>query len=367
MKNTRKYDKNAINIVEFRKHNLETEFDRIRRIMSGYFEFVYPFIENKKGVIESERIDSVITDMLDALDRYIDTCREKKLSKDQREWYRSYLYCVLVSPDVYTEWLAPEYGYARKFEDIIELTDIDPVLQDPYEFIWYENHSWEDEDDTQRDILFYMAHSYRCLMDKELNEIYTNREKSIYKKLAPSFEWGYNRRRPGMDLLTQIDVEKAEAEEQAEAEEEEHVSRIRMEDEISESEDYLGYDPDSESQLLYEEENEPDPEIMLQIMEEQEKEDQHRFEIAMGTITKWCSHIGDKERFEQEYKNFRKYFFKADLSRMKEDMTHLVDAFLYESGISAYSIDKNYGLVNKAINSAEASIKSAVFRARVLK
>lgn len=364
MKNKRIYDKKAIYTVDFRKKNLENEFDRIRNILSGYYEFVYPFIENGKGVIESAKIDTVITDMIDALDRYIEVSGEKKLTKPQREWYRSYLYCVMVSPDIYTEWLAPEYGYARKFGDIIELADINPALQDPYEFIWYENHEWDDEDDTQRDIFFYMAHSYRCLMDKELTEIYTNREKSIYKKLLPSFEWGVNSRRYDMDLLTQIDMRMAEAEEADDADDE---PKPCIKYDPSEEDDYAGYDLGPKSEPLYEEEYEPDPEIVLQTMMDLEEEDNHRFEVAMGTITKWCSHIGDKDKFEEEYRNFRRLFFKADMSRMKSDMQHMVDAFMYESGISAFSLENNYGLVDKAIRSAETSVKSAAFRARVLK
>ena len=367
MKKGRKYDENAMRIVEYRKKNVEKEFEYIRRNLSGYYEFVYPYIEDKKGVISSSKLDGVIDDMMDALDGYIQTTGDRKLTKDQKEWYRSYLYCVMVSPTVYTEWLAPEYGYARKFEDIIELADMDPSLQDPYEFIWNENHSWEDEDDTQTDILFYMAHSYRCLMDKDLEDIYTNREKGIYKKLLPSFEWGVNRRRSGMDLLTQIDVEKAE-EELADQEESIPEPKIHWVEDASELEDYATYDLDSASKPMYEDPDyEEDPEIALAAMQAAEEEEQHRFEVAMGTITKWCSHIGDKDRFEQEYINFRRLFMKADLSRMKEDMTHMLDAFLYEAGISAYSIEKNFGLVDKALKTASSSIKSAVFRARVAK
>ncbi len=361
MKKINNYDKNAIYTVEYRKNNLEKEFERIRQTLSGYYEPIYTFIEDENGILDSEKIDIVISDMTDALDRYLEMAGEEKLSKAQKEWYKSYLYCVMVSPTVYTDWLYPEYGTGRNFGSFIAFADIDETLQKPDEFIWYENHKYEDVEDEQSDIFFYMAHAYQNLMDKDLYKIYTAEEKELYEKLKPSFEWGINRRIEGMDLLTQIEKEAAmngdeDAENSMQANEK-PVVRIKFAEPEEETADDLQETDD------YEE----DPEITLARWEREAEDEQRRIEECIETINKWCERIGDKKRFEKEYKKFRKYFFKADLSRMKEDIQHMTDAFLYEQGLCAYSLDKKYGLVDKAVKTAETSIKFASFRARVLK
>ena len=349
---------------EFRKNELEKEFNRIREVMLGRTESVYPFIQSEDGNFDNDRIDEVINGMLSSLDRYIEISGDKKLNKTQREWYKAFLYCVLISPDVHTEWILPEYGHSRKFRDIISFSDFsgfDYPIQDLNEFIWYENHTWKMPEDERFDILFYACHAYCYLKDIEISDIYNRKEMEIYNTLLPTFEWGWGDRIGGLDILKTMEIREEEEKAASATGKNEKPKRIVSEEYITEPEDES---PEYESEM---EGWEEDPEYTLQRWEEEDEEFNRRAEIAAKTMEDWRARVADPDRFETEYKNLRKLFFKAELGRMKNDMEHLVDTYLYEHGLSAYSIDDNYGLVQRAVNGCRSTIETAIKRARIAK
>lgn len=340
--------KDGLWTIKYRRDRLEGEFDRIRKEMDGYSRIVYSYIEDDNEMIDQGKLDEMIDDMIDALDRYLEMSGLAPVSDEQKEWYRSYLYCVISCPDIDTMWLFPEYIESRTFEDIIKLADIDPKLQDMKEFIWNENHEWKYEDDTQNDILFFLKHSYCELTGKDINETYTDEQKEIYAKLKPAFALSVEEREPGSDI-----EELAEELDEAMGSECEEAagSNIVLE------EGYNDPAPD---------EDEIPIEVRAEWALEREAEEQRMFEYKLESMNRWRFHVGDEKRYEEEYLKFRKLFFTADLSRMSDDMRYLIDAYLYEKGISVYSLGDNYGLVDDAIRATSARIRQAVLRARAL-
>ena len=340
--------------INYRRERAEMEFARIRRELEGYGKSVYTNIEDEKGHIDPAKLDVMITDMLDALDRYLEFSEKEPLDDKQREWYRAYLYCVIASPDIDMLWLIPEYISSRCYEDIFKFADFDPSILDMKEFIWNENHEWNYEADVQSDILFYLMHSYCTLTGKHISMTYDEEQKEIYEKLGPALSLSVEDRDPDKDLYE-------ETEGSEETEETHWESKIQMagaegyddEDSVSDDEADDPYDeiPDD---VLYE--------MALQTAEEDQKE----YDKKIKSVDRWCEHVGDAKRYEEEYLKFRKLFFTADHARMKEDMKNMVDTYLYEEKISAYTLWDEYSIVSDALNAIPGRIRRAIAKARAM-
>ncbi len=312
--------------MQYRRNRVEAEFARIRRELEGYGKSVYTNIEDEEGHIDPVRLDVMIADMLDALDRHLELSEKEPLDEKQREWYRAYLYCVIASPDIDMMWLIPEYISSRCYEDIFKFADFDPAIQDMKEFIWNENHEWRYEADVQSDILFYLMHSYCTLSEKHISTTYDEEQKEIYEKLKPVLSLSVEDRAPDKDLYEQTGG-------------------------LDETDDPYDEIPDD---------------VLYEMAQQTAEEDQRVYDEKVMSVDRWREHVGDAKRYEEEYLKFRRLFFTADLARMKEDMKNMVDTYLYEEKISAYTLWDEYGIVSDALEAVPGRIRRAIEKARAM-
>ena len=399
------YDKNALRTIECRKRDLEKSLEQIRDVMEGGSTNLHALIQNEDGVINPEKLDQMVEDLMESLAHYKENFGEEPMPDTLREWYKSYLYCAILSPKyIYAHCMYWEYTTGKNFRDLSiyakELMGYDSLQ----ELIWTENHEWSSEIDVGEDFIFYMNDCLHKLFQKEMKEYYTEEEKQALSEVEPALEWSLEDRIDGYTIKEQIVYEEeqerkqeellrqeenkrteglSETEEGKDAEELQkqieigieivtalETRRIRRQVESEEEENPGEVDLSKEERELYqyfdENGNPSDQPPYYDNTEFLEWEEQQEIENCVYLINCWEKTIPDPERLLKEYLRFRELFFKVDKSRFADDMRHMVDAYLYENEISAYSLDDTYALVDKAVNGTVERLQREIRRARFL-
>ncbi|MBR1854614.1 MAG: hypothetical protein IJ794_15970 [Lachnospiraceae bacterium] len=379
------FDKDAQKTIATRKQMLEAELEEIRRVMSGHSNDIYEQIMGEDDRIDAGKLDRMIGQMMEALAHYKECCGEEPLTEEQEQWYRSYLYLAITGPKyIYahcTNWI---YYSDKFFADLYKLADGHMDRKDLHDLIWRERHTWSCEDDVDEDFLFTMTEALQSLTGKDIDAFYTEEERAAFKDVEPALEWSVDDRIDSMDVMEQIEQEKRWAEETAAAGDGDDTEETAEDDAKTEREtaaEYTGtmektpvtesvvdtgnlaMEEDFEDGRMYEEEIYETPEWDTDMMETWF---QMRMDEARESVERWMGRLPVENRFEEEYLHFRRNLLVVDHSHLQSDMEHLVEAYLYEQGISAYSLDDTYGLVDKALEMTKAGLYREIGRARHL-
>jgi hypothetical protein len=77
-------------------------------------------------------------------------------------------------------------------------------------------------------------------------------------------------------------------------------------------------------------------------------------ETESETLEEWKASVPDPIKFCDIYIEFRNLFFDNALSSFtknwKDNVTNMIDAFLYKEGLSLYSLGDDYGMIAKHIH-----------------
>ena len=353
------YDRNAQGEIDYRKKEVEQHLENIRQILNGHAGNLYAGLLDESGKIDAAKLDTMIDDMIGALIRYRKNFGEKALSKKQEKWYRSYLYLAVTGPrDIDWNVIIGKYYSEKNFSDIYKYTDLQMDRKDLYELIWRETHSWSMPGDEEENFLYTLKDAMESLTGKDIRCYYTKEEKAVLEELQPILDYGWVDVPEDMDIRTFLEEVKQ--------------NKIKIETGVRTKEDFIKYLIETGQFNIAEpkEEEEDDEYEYVDPADQQEMWEQHERETEeeiADSINAWLSRLPEEHRFEKEYLYFRRNYLSVDRSSFRADMEHLVDAYLYEQGRTAYSLGDNYGIVDNALSVAEGRIYHEIVRARNLR
>ena len=81
------YDKNALRTIESRKRDLEKTLEQIRDVMEGDSTNLHALIQNEDGVINPEKLDQMVEDLMESLAHYKENFGEEPLCDSLSEIY----------------------------------------------------------------------------------------------------------------------------------------------------------------------------------------------------------------------------------------------------------------------------------------
>ena len=341
------YDKQAEWRLQYRKNQIERKIEAIRDVLSGYHNSPYTRIEDENGRVDAGKLDEMIEGMTDSLCRYLENEGKKLPGKKQLEFYKSFLYCAILSPVIEFDALCPFYGYyiSKNYGSLLFLAECEMDHESLKDLISYEQKTWTEPDDEQCGLLYTARVAYEELSGKNLKDSYSPKEKKILKELEKEWNEGeaVYERGPGITNAEEAD-ENTDSYEEPEP--------LYPEDEYE----------------VYEETPEEKYENYLREQEREQEEFEEYLREANELFEKWKAHIPDAERFMKEYLSFRSMYLSksVDRSRLKEDIKNMVDVYLYEQEITVYALDNNFSLVDRLMDGMANRVSREILRARIL-
>ena len=363
----KKYTEDMVRRTAYRKARLEEAFKKIRRAVAGYDNGILPLLENEDKKIDAAKLDEMTGQMMVNLNRYFEINGKEKPDKEAEDFYRNYLYLVILTPWIDIDCRIGAFYLTSCFGDIISHADFAreiSVMKEDLEkragtltkeeaLVVYEQHPWRMPEDEMTGLLYRAKDAYEQLTGKNVSEIYTPEEKAYLKKWSDA---GWHEEPLDTTITVTVKEDAGEGAKSSairfsgEPDEEEFSDKEPWEiEEEKEYREYLnGLDPAEEYERQLEAWREED-------------------EFIDGTRRDWEEYIPDKDRYIKTYEEFRKAYLsgKADLLSLPELMEYLTEAYLFEQGISAYSLDEYYGLIDKALDNVPVKIAHETVRARL--
>lgn len=363
----KKYTNDMIQRTEYRQARMEEAFQKIRNAVAGYDESILPRIENDEKKADGVKLDEMIEGMIGALRRYFESSKKGKLEKKQEDFYRNYLYLVILTPQIDIDCRIGAFYHGPHFSELYQSADIGREIRyleeelkgvkekmTPEELlVVYEQRPWRMPEDEMTGLLYRAKEAYEELTGKNVSEIYSPEEKGYFKEWSEA-DWC---REPLENTITVTVVTKRD----------ESTGDEVTEFEGPEANDqFVGKMPwEIEEEKAYQEyQNSLDP---SEEYEKQLKAWQEEDEFILETRKEWENYIPDRDRYIRVFEDFRKAFLQGetDLSLMPECMKHLTDAFLFEQGICAFSLDDYYGLIDRVLDNVPNKIAHEMVRARL--
>lgn len=344
-----------------------------------------PIITDADGIIDDEKLDAFISGLLDSLDHYIEICPDHVIDEHTREMYRKFLYVAVKTLKDRPNRRCPSVNitdWARTFGDIIEAAEnveipscksyrqflkiiyaryrnersyLPELLNLAHEGLKFMDlHGYEDHfiDNLPRDIRLELCREFA-----EENDISDN-ENGVYVSIADDPEeflngWiKYQEEQAEQDDTPPEDLDRmigelAEDYIKEKAKRQPFLDAVRS---LDETEDYGGDE-------------------LLSTLTDDEKEDyEHEAEfehMIYDAIPHWLVYIAaDHEAYLKNYTEFVRLYFDGDHSWLCRDIENMIDTYLFEHGISAFSFGDRYGLITHQLDRAKRHIGSEIERAK---
>ncbi len=330
--------------LKYRRKTFSRMLEEITNLVSGRGSSLLPFIADEEGNITDARTDALINELLDGLKRYneqVGVYEPFGHSPELREFYACFLYCAIRGIADIENADIDDYIMVRpvtRFEDILKMT---------------------------RDPQTLAVRSVSALREQELDARYTH---YVQTGFFGCCDLAY-------EMLTGASVaEEFSAEERAEhiapdkrmyqqlaeaggfGSAEEYVEDMLMEDAKAE-----GFDSVEEYEQYCSELAEGN-EISEEEMEDIEAELEYCRQ-AQESRERWKQGMSSGEEFIRRYRRYRELYFSVERGRMVTDMENMIDAFLYEHKLSAFSLEEKYGMISYRLETMQSVLKNELRKA----
>ncbi|SEQ98509.1 hypothetical protein SAMN02910369_02811 [Lachnospiraceae bacterium NE2001] len=335
-------------VMLYRRNELEKNLDEIRATISGRTCQFRDYIETD-GKIDAKKTERFIQDIIKAYQEFLDN--DEKFENDKtcvtkgklKKLLHHYLYITIVGPK-------NEYEYT-----------LNTFL--PYCFFNNKNKYFDDLLSLSNELI-----TYKNLKDLYFDEQYYIKEESGYE--AGSYIDYLNNLFQSVTEKTILETYKLPKE----IWDENNIIKLNNEDTVASENDVYNEnsdrdifkdnilaplaDEESEELPLDNEDVIELPEPSPEYYEEQEKILLAEFaevqETESETLEEWKASVPDPIKFCDIYIEFRNLFFDNALSSFtknwKDNVTNMIDAFLYKEGLSLYSLGDDYGMIAKHIH-----------------
>lgn len=390
-----KITENQRNKMRYRRMVIQDKLKEIERLVTGRAESFLPLISDKNGRVSKEKTKRFISEMLGAFRRYIEFHPRRKLREETLEMYESFLYCAVMSLGIERSRRDREVIHrsaSSVFEDIVRRAEnVEIVGCGSYDryladcFCAYQN-ACDRRDERQREIQNDPNPAFRNAV-ADLGSTLPETDSDFFIGVKSSLEFlGYP---PFMECFTDETLRALrkgykQNEELSESETEKKTGKSLSSIPIAE----YDYEEDAKYAYLMEfaqklDRNEQIDEAIDSLPEHETYAD----DKALGSFTpeeirkreqdkaddellavraEWEQLIiYDKETLYQSFQRFlRLYFDSPDRRYFVEDIENMVDTFLYENGLSAFSLGDDYGMINYYIDRMTSRIKREIARGK---
>ncbi|MBD5105084.1 MAG: hypothetical protein HDT47_09540 [Ruminococcaceae bacterium] len=365
--------------MRYRRKVLQDRLKELEHLVTGRGESYLPLISNEKEKVTKEKTEQFISEMLGAFQRYIKFNPHRTLSGKTLEMYESFLYCAILSLDMEhsrRDYKVINWRISSVFEDIVNRAEKVEIV------------GCNSMDSYMKEC--YRAYRTACDMRDE------HRRKSMNDPILRNFSFDIGPAMPETDSEFCIEVKRSlellnyptfiecfadeamrkfreDYENGAEKptvplnvelpsfthydDEENGGFALRHERDrlIDEALDSLGEDETyDDSKML---KNFTDEEIRA-------REQGRAQEELYAVEAKWKDEIVfEGETLIQNFVQFLSLYFESpDRRYFAEDIRNMVDTFLYEHRISAFSLGNDYGMISYYIDRTKSRIEKEIER-----
>ncbi len=333
-------DKDAAELMDFRHEAFEKQMKEINDIVTGRDTELSAFINDENGNISNERIDQLISDLIGCLINYHKQRYSNltyRLSDETRELYECFLYCTiqgvaLVDVDIL------QYTMVRRvttFSDIMDMLHNSDTYNTLEDLLYVEQLGYPIASSC-RGFFNSCDLAYQILTDSSIVNAFTDEENSFVldlreRETASSIDNNeYYTNDDDDDYFMQVDREQLDQE---------------PEPSYEDLYDRLYGIPSEDEKLISDYE--------LELCEKVE-----------ASHNEWKKSVVDPDKFISKYLRYRELYFSINHSSMINDIEKMINAFLYEQGLSSFSLGEKYVMMIYHTRRYRNALKSEIRKAR---
>lgn len=339
-----------------RQTRMEDLLGQVGDVISGYSKTYENKIINDEGVVDDARLEELITQIMSAA--------HKDYSPEKEELYRSFLYCTILGIAWKSYIFSAEDLEQEPFEPAQAYGDIVRMARDtgrsacksradllkaecgyfPYRF---------------HDFFAYAQQVFFLLGGDRESSLFTEEEKSFLKREIELFN------EKSFKAAEEFYAKEEEMKKARMAEDPVYAEEVRQQKELS--------DAANEALAARLESGEDAYDILYG--DQEEYEDPWWEELARERETGEAMvlhRIPDAEKYKRYYLRFRELSYTEgvegkltwDGEAFAGAIEEMVDLYLYEQRLSAYSLEETYGLVTDSVKQLPGIVREALRKAR---
>ncbi len=337
-------DANTCRFLKFRRKIFNEILTDISDLVSGRGSSLIPFISDEYGNISDKQIDSLISELLECLSRYnkqVNIINTIESNEELREFYSCFLYCTIRG---IADFEHPDIDDYIMVRDVSTFSDIIKMANDPHT-LSINSESELRETEFNSSCTHYMNTgffsccdmAYEILTGKSITDTFTAEKKKdlkhpndrMYEQLAKNSGFA-----SADEYINDILLEEAKDNGFETIEEYEEYCRNLLEENTISIED--------------EQQFEEELEYCRQVKESKEA---------------WKHSIAAPELFIERYMRYRELYFKVGRNSMAADIENMIDTYLFEHKLSAFSLESKYGMIAYRVETMESILKNEMRKA----
>lgn len=338
-----------------RQTRMEDLLGQVGDVINGYDKTYENKIINDEGIVDDACLEELITQIMSAA--------HKDYSPEKKELYRSFLYCTILGI-AWKSYISPmeEFGWepyepAQTYGDIVRMARVTgrsacksraDLLKAECGYFSYRFH----------DFFAYAQKVFYLLGGDVAASLFTEEEKAFLEREIEIFNEGRAK------AFDEFYVKEEEGKKARMAEEPLYAEEIKQEKEAS--------DAAAEALAASLEGGEEEYDTLYGSLEEEEPwwvEAARQIEAGEAMV---LQRIPDAEKYKKYYLRFRELSYTKGAEGMltwdgevfANEIEEMVDLYLYEQRLSAYSLEETYGLVTDRVKQLPGIVREAVRKAR---
>lgn len=315
-------DKEKREFLSFRKKSFDNKIKDLVALIDGTDSVLLPFIADEEQNIVEEKLDSFISELLSCIK--LDKADEEDVKR--YEFYECFLYCTIRSFINEKREGMDEYEEYIMMYPVLKFRDILDMVRDP---LTYDVKSKEALIQMEYDAyqlcsrktgLFNICdYSYKVLCGEDIMNTYSEEEKAGLVGPYDDIPWKEFESDPSS---YEGDYDSTNTDENYEA--------------------YLDANPE-------------------------ERELEEWFDEYHGMVKSrrenWKANITSPEKFISKYMRYRELYFEVGRYRMVSDIENMIDTFLYNHKLSAFSLGDEYGKITYRLDSVKKVLENEMRKA----
>ena len=361
--------------MRYRQIILDERLLRINNMINGRGHSFYRFITDENGMVSHEKINDFIYELMESLERHNAAFGKRELDELTREAYSDFLYyavCGLIWTNNKRCTEATLTVVSETFADIIDFAaDLESTTYSSYdEFLMAVYVEYRKSTSGLPHFFARMQESLRLLGFSDPFLMMRPRENllELCKKYAEENNISDEENKRYIDEINDWFDDTDYSEQQYE--ECEEMPSEQLEEQLAEAGEK--YDRmkniSDEIDSLGENENYENSELLRGYSSEEMTDfEKWRAENKMLDLSVYWREdiISEKSGpFMENCNIFAALYFSIDRKKMLEDITNMIDTFLFERKLSAFSFGDAYGLVTYQIEKMQDFIEKEIKRAK---
>ncbi len=356
-KNRNRIDKDSKSFLRFRKEDLEKKLEDIKNTVNGRELNFFEFMEEKFGAVTDRNLELLIEELLECLIHYkaVDGFGGdwNKVSDLQQEFYECFLYCTMQGAawvkDFDTMLQIACFDVAHTFADIVNMAKDPNTISTKTHEVLLNNEFRCDDFGIVEDGFFGMCNEcYQLITGKKIIHTYTleeqNKMEAVLQEELNEFVDSY------MESQTELAQERGfQNLEEMEAYDEAQDLKEAREAGFDNVQDYY-------NQLSEESMTEAD----YKYQEDMQAWQEELFQKQQN----WLHGLLNPQKFVERYLRYRELYFQVEFQKLPTDIENMVDAYLYEQGISAFSLGEDYGMLSYRLERMQNTLRNEIRKAR---